>query len=138
MPFVPTQGLTYALANAGQRLFGWPTPPGLTDDNKTFLGTNVMRSRWQLLLGLAQNSWGNGICEPSRVMMPALTLADGARFWLDVFSVPADPSLIDAMASAIGGTAQQPMSGYVRQTDGEKRLATLVAMAAMAPAFQTS
>jgi uncharacterized protein (DUF1800 family) len=138
MDLVPTQGLAYALTNAGQRLFGWPTPTGLTDDNATFLGTNVMRSRWQLLLGLAQNSWGNGICTPSRVMMPALTLAEGANFWLEAFSVPVDPVLVEAMAVAIGGTPQQPMSGYAGQPDGEKRLAAIVAMAAMAPAFQTS
>jgi hypothetical protein len=97
-----------------------------------------MRCRWQLLLGLAQNSWGNGVCEPSRVMMPAITVADGAAFWLDAFSVPGDQLLIESMAAAIGGTAQQPMSGYVGRPDGEKRLATMVAMAAMAPAFQTS
>jgi uncharacterized protein (DUF1800 family) len=138
MDFVPTQGLMYALTNAGQRLFGWPSPTGLPDDNITFLGTNVMRNRWQLLLGLAQNSWGNGICEPSRVMTPALTVADGAAFWLEMFSVPADHMLIEAMAAAVGGISQQPMSGYVGRPDGEKRLATLVATAAMAPAFQTS
>lgn len=138
MNFVPTPGLTSALNNAGQRLFGWPTPTGLPDDNRTFLGTNVMRQRWQLVLGLAQNSWGNGVCEPSRVMMPSLTLADGATFWLDVFSVPVAPTLIDGMTAAIGGSPQQPMSGYAGQADGERRLATMVAVAAMAPAFQTS
>lgn len=138
LDLVPTPGLMFALNNAGQRLFGYLTPTGLPDDNGVFLGTNDMRYRWQLLLGLAQNSWGTGVCEPSRVMMPALTLADGARFWLEVFSTPVEPALVDAMTAAVGGTAQQPMSAYLGQPDGERRLATLVAMAAMAPAFQTS
>jgi uncharacterized protein (DUF1800 family) len=135
---VPTPGLMYALTNAGQRLFGYPTPTGLADENSIFLGTNVMRNRWQLVLGLAQNSWGTGVCEPSRVMMPALTVADGATFWLEVFSVPVDQALIETMAAAVGGTPQQPMSGYIGQPDGERRLATMVSMAAMAPAFQIS
>jgi hypothetical protein len=131
--FVPTDGLTNALSAAGQRLFGYPTPTGLPDDNKIFLGTNDMRCRWNIVWGLAQNSWGNGLCQPSRVLPQQGTAENYARNWLSLLGTADTPALLAAMTGAVG----LPPVTEIGSLD-DKRLATIVAFAAMSPGFQTS
>jgi len=134
--FTPSEGLFNQLSNAGQRLFGWPTPTGLPDKNALFLGSNAMRNRWALLLGLAQNSWGTG--DP----VPAQTLASwGGKIgtgsetiseWFRLLGAPPDQALIETTATATGLLAFAPPS-----EGDQKRLSMASAIAAMSPEFQT-
>jgi len=134
--FTPSEGLFNQLANAGQKLFGAPTPVGLPDDNRVFLGSNAIRNRWQLLIGLAQNSWGNGVPVPSeslaawggRVGMGVETTGQ----WFRLLGVPADANLAAQAATAAGLVPFAMPNGG----DGEKHMAIASALAAMAPEFQ--
>ena len=135
--FVPSEGLFNQLSAAGQRLFGAPTPVGLPDDNALFLGSNAMRNRWNLLLGLAQNWWGNGVPDGAQ----ALT-AWGGKFdtgsgvvaeWLRLFGASPSEKLIEATVIASGLLPFAPVSGG---GDDKKHLAVASAIAAMSPAFQ--
>jgi hypothetical protein len=135
--FTPSEGIINQLANAGQKLFGASTPVGLPDDNAIFLGSNAMRNRWQLLLGLAQNYWGTGIPQPAatlaawggKVGVGAETTAE----WFRLFGVPVDQNLVAQAAVASGLVPFVPPVG----ADGDKHMAMSAALAAMAPEFQT-
>jgi uncharacterized protein (DUF1800 family) len=137
----PSEGLIYALANAGQRLFGFPTPNGLADDAASFLGTSAMRQRWGLVLALADNVWGTGPCQPSAVMAPGTSpgmssAREAAAWWLQTFDGDASADKIAAIAAAIGGNPDQPV-GPINHPETEKKLAHIAAFAAMAPGFQS-
>jgi uncharacterized protein (DUF1800 family) len=131
----PSEPLINALAAAGQRLYGFPTPNGLPDDAQTFLGTAAIRQRWGLVLALADNAWGTGVCQPSGAMgNPTATLREAASWWLQAFDGDVTPDKIAAIAEAIGGTPDQPI-GAAGHPDTEKKLAHIAAFAAMAPGF---
>lgn len=136
--FTPSEGLFNQLSNAGQRLFGASMPVGLPDDNKIFIGSNAMRNRWQLMIGLAQNAWGNGVPQPSKTLASWGGKVDngeeivGELFRL--FGVPLHEGMIAQAATASG------LVPFVAPTgdDGEKHMALASALAAMAPEFQLS
>jgi uncharacterized protein (DUF1800 family) len=135
--FTPSEGLFNQLGNAGQRLFAWPTPTGQPDDNAFFLTSNSMRNRWQLLLGLAQNSWGTGIPDANAALQawgaqPG-SGSESAEAWFRIFGIPADANLAAQVTIAGGLVPFAPPVG----PDGEKHMATVAALAAMAPEFQT-
>ncbi len=130
--FTPTEGLFYQLVNAGQRLFGAPTPVGIPDDNAVFLGTNAMRNRWQLLSGLAQNQWNNGISQPSVTLSQWGRKAEDAGEWAALFGGSADEKIQAAVAAAAGFVPFAPEGG----SEGERHHATASALFAMAPDFQ--
>ncbi|MBL6654294.1 MAG: DUF1800 domain-containing protein, partial [Reyranella sp.] len=56
----PTPGLLGELDGSGQRLFGWGPPTGFPDENDYWLSSAMMRRRWSLLLGLADDVWKAG------------------------------------------------------------------------------
>lgn len=133
--FTPTEGFMNTVGNGGQHLFAYGPPTGLPDTNSYFLNTADMRSRWALLLGLAQNSWQTGVCNPARVMPYASNVSAGDYIgqWLNVFGAMNNPETIASITSAIG----TPPTAMVRDLD-EKKLATGVAVAAMSPGFQSA
>jgi uncharacterized protein (DUF1800 family) len=133
--FTPTEGFHGAVAAAGQRLFGYPAPTGMPDDNDVLLGTSALRNRWGLLLGLAQNSWQTGQINPGTAFAQSPDLTAGAYVerWLGVFGTPADT----ATTATISGAAGLPPTVTVSALDN-RRLATLAAIAAMAPAYQSA
>ncbi len=134
MDFTPTAAFAEAIAGAGQRLFGYPLPTGLPDDDRIFLSAHALRNRWGIPLGLAQNSWGTGVCDPARVLpIGSSNAGDYVARWLAIFGVPPEPSLLASITGAAGLPPVVPLAGI-----DPKRLATLVAIAAMAPAYQYS
>jgi uncharacterized protein (DUF1800 family) len=134
----PSEGLINALAAAGQRLFGFPTPNGLPDDPANFLGTSAMRQRWGLVVALADNAWGTGPCQPSAIMgEAAATPRQAAAWWLRIFGDDASDDRVAAVAEAIGGNPEQAL-GPAGHPETEKKLARIAAYAAMAPGFQSS
>jgi uncharacterized protein (DUF1800 family) len=133
----PSEGLINALAAAGQRLYGFPTPNGLADSAASFLGTSAMRQRWGLVLALADNVWGTGLCQPSAVMGAGMpSTREAAAWWLRAFDGDASDDKVAAVTAAVGGNPDQPI-GPSDHPDTEKKLAHIAAFAAMAPGFQS-
>ena len=134
----PTEGLANEIANAGQRLYGWPTPTGLPDERGFFLGTTAWRRRWNVVLGIAENYWGTGTWEPSRALadVPRTPRAAVSHF-LAALNAVVDPFAADAIIVGSGWPPDQPV-GDPGKPDTEKRLARLAALCAMAPAFQAA
>lgn len=130
--FTPTDGLFNQLSDAGQRLFGAPAPTGIPDDNAAFLGTNAMRHRWQLLFGLAQNWWGNGIPQPSMTLAQWGRKIGDADEWTALFGGRTDGKAMAAISAAAGFVPFAPEGG----ADGERHQAIASALAAMNPDFQ--
>jgi uncharacterized protein (DUF1800 family) len=133
---MPSEPLINTMANAGQRLYGYPDPTGLPDDGAHFLGTNAMRTRWQLVLAMAQNAWGTGLCTPGALVRPGATAADAAATFLAALTGDPDPRTVGAIAEGMGLPPERPV-GPPGNPDTEKRLALIAAYAAMSPAFQT-
>ena len=134
----PTEGLIGALAGAGQRLFGWPTPTGLPDDDGQFLGTQALRARWALLLGLAENWWGTGLAASPPTLRAAPPTARSAVIaWADPLGISDRPDIAQAVLDGLGWPADQPL-GRPGAPDTERKLARIAALCAMAPAFQTA
>jgi uncharacterized protein (DUF1800 family) len=133
--FTPTEAFHNGVISAGQRLFGFPAPTGMPDTNDDLLGTSALRNRWNLLLGLAQNSWQTGPINPTKSFAQASDPSTGAYIerWLGVFGTAADPTLIASLSGAIG------LPPTVAATDLDpRRLTTLTALAAMAPSYQSA
>ena len=136
LDLIPTEPLLNGIANAGQRLYGYAPPTGLPDRRDILIGTNAMRQRWQLVLALAENSWGTGVVQPARLMGPgAATPRAAAAFWLAAMTGAYDPMQIEALASGLGWPPDNPLPP--EQPNTQKQLARIAAFAAMAPGFQT-
>jgi len=135
LDLTPTEPLLNGLANAGQRLYGYAPPTGLPDRRDLFLGTNAMRQRWQLVLALAENSWGTGVLDPARLMgANATTPRAAAAFWLTAMTGAYDPATIEALVSGLGWPPDTPLPP---NPNTQKQLARIAGLAAMAPGFQS-
>ena len=132
----PTEGLANALAQAGQRLFGWPTPTGLPDDPQLFIGTNAMRQRWALLLGLAENWWGTGNFDATRTMGAPSPRMAVERFLTGLLG-HADAALAAAVIGGLGLPASVAV-GLQNAPETQKKLARIAAACGMTPAFQAA
>ena len=135
LDLVPSEGLANEMANAGQRLFGWPAPTGLPDDADYFLTTNGMRRRWALIIGLADNAWQNGVI-PAVAHRAAGTPTPRAltAYWLR--RLGADAADEPVIVEALGRAPDQPV-GRPDEADYAKRLARIAAYAALVPSFQS-
>ena len=123
------------IAAAGQNLFGWLTPTGLPDASAPFLTSQAMRHRWSMLLGLAENSWGNGtLASPDspRVGTPGVaqtTIGTATVALLTRLLGSAPPAVAAAIVAG---------SGWPADADATHHWARLAAYCAMAPEFQVS
>lgn len=133
----PSEGLLNGLSGCGQRLFGWPTPTGLPDEDGRFLGAQAMRSRWALLAALAEDSWGCGPASPPPEVMEAKTASAAAEAWTEVLLGAKDANVAAAAVFALGWRPEEPAAKPGAQ-DAAKRLARLGAACAMCPAFQSA
>jgi uncharacterized protein (DUF1800 family) len=138
MDFMPTIGLSNQIASAGQKLFGHPTPAGLPDTNAFYTGSNAMRQRWQLLLGLSHNSWNNGTVAASSALeawgFKAATTDQAVASYLRLFGGAPSDKLVTATMDGAGFAAFSPLGN----DSADKQLAMAAAIAAMTPAFQVS
>ena len=125
---LPTEGLVNAIGAAGQRLFNWPTPTGLPDDDAQFQGAHALRQRWALVLGLAENWWGCGT--PS--VLAATTCGQAVGAWQSALLGGADPAGAAAILAAQGWSPDQPLGSGA---DAARKQARLAALVAMAPGF---
>jgi uncharacterized protein (DUF1800 family) len=133
----PTEPLWNELANAGQRLFGWPAPTGLPDDGDYFLSVNGMRRRWNLVLALSANSWATGEWPVPPPLFATPTPHAVATHYLWALHGTVSPATIAAVLGGLGWPPDQPL-GDPRTPDVRNRIARIAALAAMAPEFQSA
>ncbi len=135
--FTPTEGLINQMAGAGQRLFGWPTPTGLPDDNAYFLGSNAIRNRWGLGVGLAQNWWGTGQPDAAVALsawgLPPRGGMQAVKDCYRLFGIGPDDALTEATLTASGLLPYAPLSS----ADGP-HLALASGLALLHPDVQTT
>jgi len=138
LDLTPNEQLWNAMANAGQRLFGWPQPNGLPEGGAYFLGANGMRQRWGLVLAIAENAWGTGdLPPPMRPLGAAPTPRAIAAYYVELLHGNVEPAAINAVLGGLGWPADQPL-GDAARPDTMKRVARIAALCGMAPAFQTA
>jgi uncharacterized protein (DUF1800 family) len=134
----PADGLVGEMANAGQRLFGWPPPTGLPDERGYFLGANAMRRRWAIVLGLAENWWQTGTLDPARTMpRGAVTPRAAVAHFLAALNGRVEPAAADAILGGLGWPSDLPL-GEIGTPEGDKRVGRIAALCAMTPEFQLS
>lgn len=137
LDLMPTEPLWNEIANAGQRLFGWPSPTGLPDDGAYFLSVNGMRRRWNLVWALSANAWGTGDLPVPPPVFSTPTPRAAAAHYLSTFHGAVTPASVEALLSGLGGPPDQPMGDPARP-DVRNRIARIAALAAMAPEFQSA
>ena len=126
------------ISAAGQNLFGWPTPTGLPDANEPFLTSQAMRHRWNLLLGLAENSWGTGALASAEALgLNGATTRSAAVRLLDALLGSAPQDVIAAVVGGSGWPADQPLN-VNGPSEAAHRWSRLAAYCAMDPQFQVS
>ncbi len=135
LELTPTEPLFNELANAGQRLYGYPAPTGLADQAEPFLGANAMRRRWLILLALADNSWGTGVIEPPPALVGA-TPRQAAMHWVQAMLGSSDANEANAIVSGLERPPDVP-AGPPGAPDTNHALARLAAFTAMSPGFQS-
>jgi uncharacterized protein (DUF1800 family) len=137
LDLMPTEPLWNALANSGQRLFGWSAPTGLPDNGGYFLGANSMRQRWQLVLAIAENAWGTGALPPLPWPAAAATPRAVASHMTAALYGGAKGPIVASVLSGLGWPADQSL-GDPQRPEVMQRMARIAALSAMAPAFQTA
>ncbi|GIL41367.1 DUF1800 domain-containing protein [Roseiterribacter gracilis] len=118
------------LDGSGQRLFGWPAPTGHPDDAASWLGTQAMRQRWQLVLGVLENSWGTGEFDaPSLTPSGTHTNGEIVAAWQERLLGARDAGQAQAILTAMKLPDDAPPQNV-------QRLRRMVAYVAMSPGFQ--
>lgn len=137
LDLVPAEPLWNEIANAGQRLFGWPSPNGLPDDNGRFISVNGMRRRWTLMLALAANAWGTGAFPVPAELTARPTPRAAAFHYLAAFNGAVTRPMLDTLLAGLGWPPDQPLGDPARP-DVRNRIARVAALAALAPEFQSA
>jgi uncharacterized protein (DUF1800 family) len=131
----PTPGLLGELDASGQRLFGWGPPTGHPDNNDYWLSSNMMRRRWSLLLGLADDAWKAGAPTIAQAIAgkPTPEQAVGAAH-RQLLGVDAPAKVTIAIVEGLGLKPDQPFDS---RKDALPLARRMLAYCAMTPAFQT-
>ncbi len=131
----PTPGLLGELDGSGQRLFGWGPPTGHPDENDYWLSSNMMRRRWSLLLGLADDAWKAGA--------PAIAHAIAGKSTPEQAVGAAHRQLLGIEAptkvtiAIVEGLELKPGQPFDTRKDALPLARRMLAYCAMTPAFQT-
>ena len=132
---VPTLPLLGTLDGSGQRLFGWGPPTGHPDENDYWLASNMMRTRWSLLLGLADDAWKAGLPEGiTWIATKPTPEAAVAAAHLRLFGVEPSANVTSALMSGLG---LHSGIDFAARKDAAPLARRLLAYCAMTPAFQT-
>ena len=130
----PTPGLLGELDGSGQRLFGWGPPTGHPDDNDYWLSSNMMRRRWSLLFGLADDAWKAGTPQAALMVAQKPTpeqAVNAAHRQLLGVEAPTRVSL--AIVDGLGLKGGTP---FDTRKDALPLAKRMLAYCAMTPAFQ--
>jgi hypothetical protein len=99
-----------------------------------FLGTQALRGRWALLLGLAENWWGTGLpAIPPALRSSPPTPSTAVAAWTEALGLSDTPHVAAAVLAGLGWPPDQ-----VLKQDTDRKLARIAALCAMAPAFQSA
>jgi uncharacterized protein (DUF1800 family) len=132
---VPTLPLLGTLDGSGQRLFGWGPPTGHPDENDYWLASNMMRVRWALLLGLADDAWKvglpGGITWIATKPTPEAAVAAAHHRLLGVEPSAKTTNALMSGLGLHGGT------DFAARKDAAPLARRLLAYCAMTPEFQT-
>jgi uncharacterized protein (DUF1800 family) len=131
----PTAGLLGELDGSGQRLFGWGPPTGHPDENDYWLSSNMMRRRWSLLLGLADDAWkaGQPAAAAAIAERPTPEQAVNAAH-RRLLGVEAPPNVTRAIVEGLG---LKPGLPFDTRRDAPQLARRMLAYCAMTPAFQS-
>lgn len=136
MDFTPSEALINEIGNAGQRLFAWGPPTGHPEEQDYWLSANGMRRRWQLVQGLADNRWGNGLLDTAPIDAAHQQAGPAAETWAKRL-LGAEAGTNDA-AQVLAGLGIDPGKNMVNGKAATDELRRIVAFLAMSPAFQVS
>ncbi|MBN9089464.1 MAG: DUF1800 domain-containing protein [Reyranella sp.] len=131
----PTPGLLGELDGSGQRLFGWGPPTGHPDENDYWLSSNMMRRRWSLLLGLADDAWKAGSPSAALAVAQAATpeaAVNAAHRRLLGAEAPAKTAL-----AIVAGLGLKPGTAFDTRKDALPLARRMLAYCAMTSDFQT-
>jgi hypothetical protein len=131
LPFQLGEGQILEVLNrAGPPIYGWPSPDGPPDDSQWNLGAAYLRQRHELILGLAQNSWGTGEFNPFERTAAQPRYREFLGRWEEDLFGESRPELSQALLMA------QRLNADERVSD-PKRARYLVGLLACSPSFQT-
>jgi uncharacterized protein (DUF1800 family) len=131
----PMPGLLGELDGSGQRLFGWGPPTGHPDENDYWLSSSMMRKRWELLMGMADDAWKAGEPRFAHVMAVRPTAEQAINMaHRQLTGVEAEPRVIHAIVEGMGLKPGMPLN---TRKDALPLSRRMLAYCAMTPAFQT-
>ncbi|SJZ85816.1 Protein of unknown function [Enhydrobacter aerosaccus] len=134
IPVTPTLGLLGELDGSGQRLFGWGPPTGHPDDNDYWLSSNMMRRRWELLLGLSNDVWKAGPTHAATAVADKATAEEAVSVAHHrLLGVEAPPPVARAIVDGMG---LKPGMPFDTRKDALPLSRQILAYCAMTPAFQ--
>jgi uncharacterized protein (DUF1800 family) len=131
----PTPGMLGELDASGQRLFGWGPPTGHPDESDYWLSSAMMRRRWSLLLGLADDAWKAGAPQATLAVAEKATpeQATGEAYRRMLGAEP-PPKVTMAIVEGLG---LKSGAAFDSRKDALPLARRMLAYCAMAPAFQT-
>lgn len=130
----PTPALLNELDNSGQRLFGWGPPTGHPDDSDYWLSSSMMRRRWSLLLGLADDAWKVGPPQAA-LAVAAKPTPEAAMQAAHQVMLGADPSA-KVTKAVLDGMGLRTGTKFDTRKDALPLARRLLAYCAMTPTFQ--
>jgi uncharacterized protein (DUF1800 family) len=131
---VPTMGLVGALDGSGHRLFGWGPPTGHPDEADYWVNSWMIRGRWSLLLGLANDAWKAG--------HPAAAITVAEQDTAESAARAAHRALLGReaedrfVAAVVGGLGLKPGLPISKRKDALPLARRMLAYSAMTHAFQ--
>ena len=135
IPIIGAPGLLGELDGSGQRLFGWGPPTGHPDENDYWLSSNMMRRRWSLLLGLADDAWKAGAPQAAvSIAEQATPEAAVNAAHRRLLGSEAPPTTLHAIVDGMG---LKPGTPFQTRKDALPLARHMLAYCAMTPAFQT-
>ena len=123
------------LDGSGQRLFGWGPPTGHPDENDYWLSSYMMRRRWSLLIGLADDAWKAGPSQAAAAIAEAPTPESAVNAaYRRLLGREAPPNTAHAIISGLG---LKPGLPFDTRRDALPMARRMLAYCAMTPAFQS-
>lgn len=131
----PTPPLLGTLDGSGQRLFGWGPPTGHPDENEYWLSSSMMRMRWVLLFGLADDAWKAGAPQAAQAAAEKATPEQAVNaVHQALLGSDVSPKVQQAITTGLG---LKPGSPFESRKDALPLARRMLAYCAMTPAFQS-
>ncbi|MCH2043834.1 MAG: DUF1800 domain-containing protein [Saprospiraceae bacterium] len=140
LSFTPNKHLVWMMDKMGYYHFRWVTPTGHPDHTAFWLNSNMMLTRWNIILHLLEGSHWHKMTKIEQIQK----IPEGKErvdeivdYWINEIlgqALPTDDRQRVMNYLAMGGVEDEPPFG--NEKDIQRRLRTVVAMIAMTPTFQ--